>query len=116
VILARLPSARRVTLFWGLRSERDLYYQEELRALSERHPEFSFTTILSQPSGNWPGPVGHVQQLVEEQIASVADLAVYACGNGAMIASVVSLIKRKGVCPIHREQYYRDDPAADETA
>ena len=106
MILARLPSARRVMLFWGLRSERDLYYQEEFRALAEQHTEFSFTTTLSQPSHAWTGPVGRVQRLVEERISSVSELAAYICGNASMIRSVTDLIRRIGVCPIQHEQYY----------
>src|SRR3989475_5448005 len=29
---------RPVTLYWGLRSQRDLYYQDELEALARAHP------------------------------------------------------------------------------
>jgi NAD(P)H-flavin reductase len=110
MILTRLSggSPRSVTLFWGLRSERDLYYQDELQALADAHPNFSFRTILSQPQAEWAGPVGHVQRLVEEQIPSAAGLAAYICGNSAMIGDVTDILRRKGTCPIHREQYYRD--------
>src|SRR6266545_2798414 len=30
------------TLFWGLRTQRDLYYQDELEAWTRAHPKFSF--------------------------------------------------------------------------
>jgi NAD(P)H-flavin reductase len=112
MIRARLPSPRPVVLLWGLRSERDLYYQDEFADLAARYPEFRFTTTLSRPTPQWTGEVGHVQHLVERHIATVDDLAVYVCGNSGMIASVVSLIKARGVCPIHREQYHRDLPGA----
>lgn len=36
--LASEKSARRITLFWGLRSRADLYYQAELAQLAERLP------------------------------------------------------------------------------
>lgn len=108
MIRARLPSPTPVVLLWGLRSERDLYYQEEFAALAAQHPEFTFATTLSQPSGAWTGETGRVQHLVDRHLATVDDLAVYVCGNSGMIASVVALIKARGVCPIHREQYYKD--------
>jgi CDP-4-dehydro-6-deoxyglucose reductase len=113
MLQARLPSPSPVTLVWGLRSERDLYFQDELAALAAQHPEFSFTTTLSQPSGNWQGPRGRVQPLVEtflEAHGALDDVAVYVCGGSAMIASIVAMVRARGVCPIHREQYYKDPP------
>jgi CDP-4-dehydro-6-deoxyglucose reductase, E3 len=106
MIHARLPSPTPVTLIWGLRSERDLYYQEELAELAEQFPEFSYTITLSQPSSQWQGATGRVQAVVEVATTSVDDLAVYVCGSRDMIQSVTALIRSRGVCPIHREQYY----------
>jgi NAD(P)H-flavin reductase len=106
MIHARLPSPTPVTLIWGLRSERDLYYREELADLAERFPEFSYTITLSQPSSQWQGHTGRVQAAVEAATSRVDDLAVYICGSRDMITSVTALIRSRGVCPIHREQYY----------
>jgi CDP-4-dehydro-6-deoxyglucose reductase, E3 len=112
MIYARLATAhrRRVTLVWGLRSERDLYYQDELAELAKQSPHFSFVTTLSRPGPAWTGAHGRVQPWVDEHITSVDDLAVYVCGNGAMLKDVTEIIRRKGVCPIQREQFYRDPP------
>src|SRR5262245_4449910 len=106
MIQTRLPSPTPVTLIWGLRHERDLYYQDELAALAARHPEFSYHITLSQPSSSWTGRVGRVQSLVETHAARVGDLAVYVCGGREMITSVTTLIQSRGLCPIHREQYF----------
>jgi NAD(P)H-flavin reductase len=108
MIQTRLPSPTPVRLLWGLRHESDVYFQDELTSLAERHPEFSFTVTLSQPSPSWRGAVGRVQRLVEAEAAQVEDLAVYICGNSAMIESVIALVRARGLCPIHTEQYYRD--------
>jgi NAD(P)H-flavin reductase len=100
--------ARRITLYWGLRSERDVYYREELGALAERHPHFSYIITLSRPQGRWTGEIGRVTKLVEERLTSVKNLAVYLCGNSGMIRDVTALVNRKGLCPIYREKYYDD--------
>jgi NAD(P)H-flavin reductase len=100
--------SRPVILFWGLRSRRDLYYQDELARLASAHPNFSFLTTLSRPENGWAGERGRVTRLVEERIASVKDLAVYLCGNGGMIKDVSAIIRKKGLCPIYREKYYDD--------
>jgi NAD(P)H-flavin reductase len=106
MLLTRLPSPTPVVLIWGLRSERDLYYQDELEALAATHPEFTYTITLSQPTMRWPGAVGRVQPLVDAQAARVDDLAVYVCGGHAMIQSVTAMVRAHGMCPIHREQYF----------
>ena len=109
ILLTRLEQpGGRISLIWGLRSERDLYYQDELRALAAEHPRFSFVTTLSQASDEWMGERGRVQRIVEERVDSTDGLAAYLCGNSGMIKAVSDIIKRKGLCPIHREQYYRD--------
>jgi NAD(P)H-flavin reductase len=107
--------ARRATLYWGLRSRRDLYYQEELAALATEHPGFSAVVTLSRPEPDWTGEVGRVTRLVEERITSVAGLAAYLCGNGAMIKEVTALLNRRGLCPVYREKYYDErGPEPDE--
>jgi len=110
MLLANLerPNPRPATLFWGLRSQRDLYYQEELAELARREPKFTYFTTLSRPAPGWTGETGRVTRLVEERIASVKHLAVYLCGNSGMIKDVTAIIQRKGLCPIHREKYYDD--------
>ncbi|BFU95402.1 MAG: putative FMN reductase [Nitrospira sp.] len=99
-------SLQPVTLFWGLRYERDLYYRNELEALAFRFPRFSFVTCLSQPGPGWTGVRGRVTELVQERVSSARDLAAYLCGNGAMIKDVTALLQAKGLCPIYREKYY----------
>jgi CDP-4-dehydro-6-deoxyglucose reductase, E3 len=106
MIHARLPSPTPVTLIWGLRNERDLYYQDELATLADEFPEFSYTITLSQPSPQWHGDTGRVQAAVDAATSRVDDLAVYVCGGRDMIKSVSALIRSRGVCPIHWEQYY----------
>ncbi|RPH80619.1 MAG: hypothetical protein EHM80_04755 [Nitrospiraceae bacterium] len=102
------PDPRPATLFWGLRSQRDLYDQEELAELSRRAPTLTAITTLSRPEPGWSGESGRVLRLIEERITSVKNLAVYLCGNSAMIADATSLLRKKGLCPIYREKYYDD--------
>ena len=104
--LALSNSKRRITLLWGLRSERDLYYQEELAVLQNRLPNFSWTTTLSQPTADWRGATGRVTPIVTAGVTSVSNLEVYLCGNGGMIRDVRDVIRHKGLCPIYTEQYY----------
>lgn len=110
--LAMIPTwlerrtTRAATLYWGVRSQRDLYYQDELAALARAYPNFRFTTTLSRPEDGWKGEVGRVTRLVEERVISVNNLAVYLCGSEGMIKDVTQILNAKGLCPIYREKFY----------
>ncbi len=108
MILAQLErgESRSVTLFWGLRSQRDLYLQEELQELARAHPKFSYMTTLSKPEPGWNGATGRVTALIDQRVPSVRNLAVYLCGGNGMIKDVTATLNAKGLCPIYREKYY----------
>ncbi len=102
--LLEKPPIKPITLFWGLRSEHDLYYQDELQALANQHPGFSFVITLSRSQHTWPGPTGRVTDLVSN-LPSVDDLAVYVCGHRKMVDEVTAIVRKKGHCPIYQEEY-----------
>ncbi|MCC2640847.1 MAG: putative reductase [Nitrospira sp.] len=110
MILTQLERAtsQSVSLFWGLRSQRDLYLQDELRELAQAYPKFSWVTTLSRPEAGWEGATGRVTALIEQRISSVKNLAVYLCGGSGMIKDVTARLNAKGLCPIYREKYYDD--------
>jgi NAD(P)H-flavin reductase len=82
--------------------------------LTRRTQTFRAVTTLSRPEPGWSGESGRVLRLIEERIASVENLAVYLCGNSAMIADATALLQKKGLCPIYREQYYDDTGAPED--
>jgi CDP-4-dehydro-6-deoxyglucose reductase, E3 len=107
---AERPAPSRASVFWGLRSQKDLYYQEEIEAMSRDVAGSSHVVTLSRPEPGWTGPSGRVTALIQQQIQDVRRLAVYLCGNSAMIGEVTGIIQAKGLCPIFREKYYDDAP------
>jgi CDP-4-dehydro-6-deoxyglucose reductase, E3 len=108
------PQPSRTLLFWGLRSQRDLYYMDELERMSRDLPESSHVITLSRPEPGWNGSLGRVTTLIEREVQDVKRLAVYLCGNSGMITDVTRIIQTKGLCPIFREKYYDDAGGGDE--
>jgi len=97
-----------ITLLWGLRSESDIYYLDELQQWADRYPNFSFILTLSQPAHNWRGKTGWVTHLLQE-FPHVDHLAVYVCGNRKMVAEVTGLLQHKGTCPVYRERHHEEE-------
>ena len=95
---------RDMTLFWGVRSERDLYAHgllEELAGRSEtpaaRAARFRYVPVLSEPSPAWEGERGWVHEAVLEALGDLDKYDVYAAGPPAMIAAVRREFGRHGV-------------------
>lgn len=80
-------SGRRITLYWGGRTLRDIYGHDALVDLARTYPDFSFVPVLSKaaPDGVWSGRVGHVHRAAMQDHPDMTDIQVYACGGPAMV-------------------------------
>ena len=90
---------RRMTLYWGVRSERDLYAHAELQELARRAPAFRYEAVLSEPSAAWAGRRGWVHEAVLQDFERFTATDIYASGPPAMIAAVRSEFARRGADP-----------------
>jgi len=78
---------RPMVLYWGARAKRDLYMPGVPGHWQDRHPQFSFIPVLSDPRPDdaWPGRTGLVHRAVIEDFPDLSGYQVYACGAPAMI-------------------------------
>jgi CDP-4-dehydro-6-deoxyglucose reductase len=90
---------REIALYWGVRSERDLYAHEELQALARRVPNLTYRAVLSEPGAGWLGRRGWVHESVLNDIARPEAADIYASGPPAMIAAVRREFARCGADP-----------------
>ena len=88
---------RRFKLIFGVRHERGLLYHDELSALAETHPNFSYLPTLTRPPDHWIGRVGRVQQPTIEALGDRRDVDVYICGLREMVDDVRSKLKEIGL-------------------
>ncbi len=79
---------REIILYWGVRSERDLYAHDELESLARRVPNFQYRAVLSEPSAAWTGRVGWVHEAVLRDLDTLEHYDIYASGPPAMVAAV----------------------------
>lgn len=97
---------RNITLFWGLRTENNMFWQEDFRLLSEAYPNFSFHPVLSQSSDEWPMCRGRVTDCLSIH-PFIEKAGYYLCGSGNMIKDVSNLLLSKSVLKehIHTEEF-----------
>lgn len=84
---AKYPDLRYRLLF-GVRSEKDIYYQPEMEALKKELPNFEYDYVLSRPSESWTGKKGYVQNFISEYDYAKIPTTFYLCGNSGMIKDV----------------------------
>ena len=72
---------RSVSVLWGGRHERDLYFN-----LEELPGTFQYTPVLSR-SATWKGERGYIQDVLLRRKSDLLNSTVYACGSDSMIYS-----------------------------
>jgi len=91
------PEPGRVSLYWGLRNEDELFWQDEVAALTARHARFSAYIYLSQPRSGWTRLRGRVTGPVLEALPTLRAPTFYLCGNGRMIEELKAALISRGV-------------------
>ncbi|GIL40026.1 NAD(P)H-flavin reductase [Roseiterribacter gracilis] len=96
--LARDPT-RSVQLYFGVRTERDLYGQERFDALLSRHPNFRFVPVLSAPDSTTRYRTGLVGDVVLADHPDLSGFDAYLAGPPAMVAHARDLLFDHGLPP-----------------
>ncbi len=101
--LKRLRTHRKISFWFGVRSQRDLIYHEEFTRLAADHPNFTYVVALSEPKENdpWDGPVGFIHQVTCDQYLAQheapEDCEYYICGPPLMVSAVQKMLEDLGV-------------------
>jgi Na+-transporting NADH:ubiquinone oxidoreductase subunit F len=104
-LLNDVKTKRRMSFWYGARSKLELFFDEEFKALEEKHPNFSYHVALSdpQPEDNWTGWTGYIHTRLEEHYLDKHDdpteIEYYLCGPPVMISSVEDMLYDLGVEP-----------------
>ena len=110
--LKRLRSKRTITFWYGARSKREMFYEEDFNKLQEEFPNFKWNVALSDPmpEDNWTGPVGFIHQVLHDMYLkdhpAPEDCEYYLCGPPMMASAVVNMLEGIGV---ERENILFDD-------
>lgn len=98
-----LQTNRRVSYWYGARSLREIFYEEDFRELERQFPNFSFHIALSEPKeeDNWDGPVGFIHQVAYDKYLSTLEepeeIEYYLCGPPVMNDAVQNMLYNLGV-------------------
>lgn len=101
--LKRLHSKRKMSFWYGARSRREMFYEDEFEQLQEENENFSWHVALSDPlpEDNWTGYTGFIHNVLLENYLrnhpAPEDCEFYMCGPPMMNAAVIKMLKNLGV-------------------
>lgn len=102
-LLKTLKSDRKISYWYGARSKREIFYEEEFRKLEKEFPNFSFHIALSEPKeeDKWKGYVGFIHQVLLDNYLSKhkepEEIEYYLCGPPMMSSAVKNMLYNLGV-------------------
>jgi Na+-transporting NADH:ubiquinone oxidoreductase subunit F len=110
--LKRLESKRKISFWYGARSLREVFYEDEYDMLAGENDNFDWHLALSdpQPEDNWDGLTGFIHNVLLEEYLNEheapEDCEFYMCGPPMMNAAVITMLENLGV---ERENIMLDD-------
>ncbi len=96
-------TAKPVTFWYGARSAREIFYQDQFDAIKADFPNFDYTIALSdpKPEDNWTGSTGFIHQVIFDNYLkeheSPEDIEYYLCGPPMMTDAIVKMLDNLGV-------------------
>lgn len=103
--LKRLNSNRKISYWYGARSLREVFYEEDFDKLAEENDNFEWYVGLSepQPEDNWEGYTGFIHNILFENYLrdhqAPEDCEYYMCGPPMMTSAVIKMLEDLGVEP-----------------
>ena len=101
--LKRLHSKRKMSFWYGARSKREMFYEDDYNGLAADNDNFEWHVALSdpQPEDNWEGMTGFIHNVLYENYLkdheAPEDCEYYMCGPPMMNAAVIHMLKDLGV-------------------
>lgn len=86
-------------MLFGVRTEQDRYYQDQLNKLKSELNDFQWEFVLSRPQDSWTGKKGYVQNFIKEYEYLKIPTTFYLCGNGGMIKEVKATLAAENFDP-----------------
>ena len=104
----RLPQP--ISLYFGVRDERDLYLEEHFRALAARHNNLKFVPVLSEPSGQSTRRTGFLADVLAEDFATLDGAKIYLAGPPIMVETCVAVAAKLGARKedCHADAFYTE--------
>jgi benzoate/toluate 1,2-dioxygenase reductase subunit len=101
-----------VRLHWGMKSELDLFWIDDLERLAEAHPNFVYDIVLSRAGEDWELCRGHVQDCLMRDFSlstgsGLSGWEGYVCGSQEIVKDICQKLEELKINSgnIHHEKF-----------
>ena len=100
-----LKTNRKVSFWYGARSLRELFYDDDFKQIQQAFPNFQYQVAMSEPmpEDKWNGPTGFIHQVLHDSYLKdhkdPTELEYYMCGPPLMISACEGMLDNLGVEP-----------------
>ena len=100
-----LKTGRKVTYWYGARSRREMFYDEDFKKIQDEFPNFKYHVALSDPQDGdeWDGYTGFIHQVLLDNYLDKHDdpteIEYYMCGPPMMVEAAEDMLYDLGVDP-----------------
>ncbi|MEH6464894.1 MAG: NADH:ubiquinone reductase (Na(+)-transporting) subunit F [Shewanella psychromarinicola] len=101
--LKSVNTKRKMSFWYGARSTREVFYQQDFDQLAAENDNFTWNVALSDPlpEDNWTGYTGFIHNVLYDnylkQHKAPEDCEYYMCGPPLMNSSVIAMLESLGV-------------------
>ena len=98
-----LKTGRKVSYWYGARSKREMFYDQQFKDIQEKFPNFSYHVALSDPleEDNWDSYVGFIHQVLHDNYLKdhedPTEIEYYICGPPMMLTACRNMLDDLGV-------------------
>lgn len=105
-----LGMAQDISLYFGVRDERDLYLESHFVALGKTHANLRFVPVLSEPSGSTRRRTGFLHEAVAGDFGELDGFKAYLAGPPLMVeaATRLLLVRSMRKQDIHADAFYTE--------
>ncbi|MGC8737141.1 MAG: NADH:ubiquinone reductase (Na(+)-transporting) subunit F [Candidatus Hydrogenedens sp.] len=99
----RLKTKRKVTFWYGARSKREIFYEDDFNMIQRENENFRWHIALSEPlpEDNWTGLTGFIHQVLHDEYLknhpAPEDIEYYICGPPLMLSACLNMLHSLGV-------------------
>ena len=98
-----LKTGRKVSFWYGARSKREMFYDDQFKKIEKDFPNFTYVVALSEPmeEDNWQGHTGFIHQVLHDEYLGnhedPTEVEYYMCGPPPMINACDNMLDSLGV-------------------
>jgi len=106
-----------IHLYFGVRDERDLYLEDQFKALARRHANLRFVPVLSQPSDPTIRRQGFLADVLREDFQDLSGWTAYLAGPPVMVETCEAALFPLGLARdcCHADPFYDQSHGAPTT-